>query len=307
VFQSPSVKMRKRLVENLALNAQAEFGNARSVTEEILNSVISDLRANPAVEVRDRALIFSNLGIQLPGKTQDQQKMTAEKYYLSPIDFVLFETNNQDVITEEMVAYPHIDLSGGDVKKHAYDSYAIFSQYYGHNNEPETLNYGVEICLDHDDARLRKNMTLENLPVTNSRLQIQLIPSSGSAIMQQCVVVDANGFVFNVDGWCPFSELTTPMEGNIGGVQSIYTSYTSIQNNVKYAAHTQLAKVKNPAQGNDPNINSADFEMLSADNVISLDVTKPYLIEGVFSDYFAGGCGTIQIYGAVKPYDLMLK
>ena len=36
--------------------------------------------------------------------------MTSEKYYLSPIDFVLFGTNNENVVTEEMVAYPHIDL-----------------------------------------------------------------------------------------------------------------------------------------------------------------------------------------------------
>ncbi|MFA9276047.1 MAG: hypothetical protein ACEQSE_14365 [Candidatus Aquirickettsiella gammari] len=307
VFQSPAVKMRKRLVESLALNAEAEFGNARSVTEQILNDTITDLRANPAVEVRDRALVFSNLGLQLPGKSQVHQALTTEKYFLSPIDFVLFETSNQDVITEEMVAYPHIDLSDGDVKRHVHDSYAIFSQNYGQNNLPAIINYGVEICLDHDDARLRKNMKRENLSATDVMLQIQLIPSSGSAIMQQCVVVGANGFVFNVDGWCAFDESTSPQAANVAGVQSVYTNYTFVQNGTQYNAHTQLAQVKNPAQGCDPNKYPADFQFLSAENVIGLTVSEPILNAGNFSDYFAGGCGAIQIYGGEVPYDLLPK
>lgn len=305
VFQSPAVQMRKRLVESLALNAEAEFGNARSVTEQILNNTITDLRVNPAVEVRDRALVFSNLGLQLPGKSQAHQSLTTEKYFLSPIDFVLFETSNQDVITEEMVAYPYIDLSDGDVKKHVHDSHAIFSQSFGENNVPSTVNYGIEICLDHDDARLRKNMNRENLPVTNTTLQIQLVPSSGSVIMQQCVVVGANGFVFNVDGWCALDNSVTPQADNVAGVQSVYTNYTSMQNGTQYSAHTQLAQVKNPAQGCDPNKFSADFQFLSTENVISLNVSEPILEVGSFSDYFAGGYGSIQIYGGNIPYDLL--
>lgn len=307
VFQSPAVKMRKRLVESLALNAEAEFGNARSVTEQILNNTITDLRANPAVEVRDRALVLSNLGLQLPGQQQTHQKLTTEKYFLSPIDFVLFETTNQDVVTEEMVAYPHIDLSDGDVKKHVHDSYAIFSQNYGEDNSPTTLNYGIEICLDHDDARLRKNMNRENLPAANPLLQIQLVPSSGSAIMQQCVVVGANGFVFNVDGWCAFDDSTSPQAANVAGVQSVYTNYVALQNGTQYGAHTQLAQVKNPAQGCDPNKYPADFQFLSAENVISLNIPAPVLRHGSFNDYFAGGYGSVQIYGVNSPYNLLSK
>ncbi|MBR7746404.1 hypothetical protein [Undibacterium baiyunense] len=304
VFQSPAVKMRKRLVESLALNAEAEFGNARSVTEQILSDTIIDLRANPAVQVRDRALVFSNLGLQLSGQSQTHQSLTTEKYFLSPIDFVLFETNNQDVITEEMVAYPHIDLSDGDVKKHVYDSYAIFNQNFGQNNVLSSINYGIEICLDHDDARLRKNMNRENLPANNTELQIQLVPSSGSVIMQQCVVVGKNGFVFNVDGWCALDNSVTPQADNVAGVQSVYTNYTLTQNGTQYSAHTQLAQVKNPAQGCDPNKYPADFQFLSAENVISLNVPEPILDVGSFSEYFAGGYGSIQIYGGNTPYDL---
>ncbi len=305
VFKTPSVQMRKRLVESLVLNAEAEFGNARSVTEQILSFTLTDLRANPAVEVRDRALIFSNMGLQVPGKSQTYIKMTSEKYFLSPIDFVLFETTNQDVVTEEMVAYPHIDLSGGDEKRSAFDSYAIFQQRYGRDNLPNRLTYGVEICLDHDDARLRKN--LGSYDATNKKqdglVNIQLIPSSGSAIVLQSVVADQNGFVFNCDGWCALSDATTPQAENVAGVQSVYTNYLSSQTEPQYFAHTQLARVNMPAEGRDPNFCSADFQVLSATDVLSIAVTEPTLQTGVFSDYFAGGAGEVHIYGTKQPYN----
>lgn len=306
VFNAPSVQMRKRLVESLVLNAQAEFGNARSVTEQILSFTLTDLRANPAVEVRDRALIFSNMGLQVPSKSQTYTKMTSEKYFLSPIDFVLFETKNQDVVTEEMVAYPHIDLSGGDEKKSAFDSYAIFQQGHDQTNQPNRLTYGVEICLDHDDARLRKNLgDSGSKELTNDGLvNIQLIPSCGSAIVLQSVVADHNGFVFNCDGWCAFSDATTPQAEEVAGVQSVYTNYLSMQSAPQYFAHTQLARVNSPAQGRDPNFNSADFQVLGTADVLSIAVVEPILPVGVFGDYFAGGCGEVHIYGAKQPYNL---
>ncbi len=306
VFDSPSVQMRKNLVESLVLNAQAEFGNARSVTEQILSYTLTDLRANPAVEVRDRALIFSNLGLQLPGKSQTHHTMTSEKYFLSPIDFVLFETTNQNVVTEEMVAYPHIDLSGGDLKRSAYDAYAIFQQGYGQDNTPVGLSYGVEICLDHDDARLRKNLGSHTSAGSeeSGTVNIQLIPSSGSAIVLQSVVAERNGFVFNCDGWCVLSDETTPQVGNVAGVQSVYSNYLSAQTAPQYFAHTQLARVNTPAKGRDPNFCSADFQFLSASDVLNIAVAEPNLQVGAFSDYFAGGAGEVHIYGAKQPYDL---
>jgi hypothetical protein len=304
VFASPSVQMRKRLVESLALNAQAEFGNARSVTEQILNETIADLRVNPAVEVRDRALIFSNIDLQIQGNSETFNKMTSDKYFLSPIDFVLFETNNQNVITEEMVAYPHIDLSDGDVKKSPYDPYAIFRQNYGEDNVPAYVDFGLEICLDHDDARLRKTMSSGNQPKVSDLVHIHLIPSSGSAIMQQCVVADHNGFVFNVDGWCAYDESSTPQQGDVNGVQSLYVSYHTVEGGTQYASHSQLARVNNPAKGSDPNYNSADFQELNVDNVGVLKVPLPTLDCGEFNDYFAGGTGAIHIFGIKQAYSL---
>lgn len=309
VFASPSVQMRKRLVESLAFNAQAEFGNARSVTEQILNETIADLRVNPAVEVRDRALIFSNIDLQIQGKSETFNKMTSEKYFLSPIDFVLFETNNQNVITEEMVGYPHIDLSDGDVKKAPYDPFAIFRQNYGEDNVPAYVDFGLEICLDHDDARLRKTMNREcpsNVSDASDLVHIHLIPSSGSAIVQQCVVAGHNGFVFNVDGWCAYDESSTPQQGDVNGVQSLYASYHSLDGCTQYAAHSQLAQVNNPAKGNDPNYNAASFNELNVDNVAVLTVPLPTLECGEFSDYFAGGTGALHVFGIKQAYPLTI-
>lgn len=306
VFQSPAVQLRKNLVKSLAMTAQAEFGESRSITEQILNDTISDLRLNPAVEVRDRALVFSNLGLEIPGATSRVKSMTSEKYFLSPIDFVLFETNNRDVVTEEMVAYPHIDLSGGDVKRKPFDKYAIFRQNYGESNAPQYVDFGVEICLDHDDARLRKNMDRQVFPNADDAVYIQLVPSSGSAIVLQSVVADKNGFVFNCDGWCSFDDSTEPQQGDVGGVQCVYANYESQQGNILYSAHTQLARVEQAAKGCDPNFASAQFQNLSAEDVIVVVVSEPVLSQGNLKDYFAGGSGAVHIYGAKTPYELFL-
>lgn len=304
IFESPSVQMRKKLVESLAINAQAEFGNARSVTEQILNQTIAELRINPAVSVRDRALIFSNIDLQIPGQSKAHQKMSSEKYFLSPIDFVLFETNNQNVITEEMVGYPYIDLSNGDTKKNPYDAHAIFRQNYGAGNSPEYMDFGVEICLDHDDARLRKNLEPQGAVSKGNAVHIHLIPSSGSAIVQQCVVADSNGFVFNVDGWCAYDDSSTPQQGDVNGVQSLYASYHDLQNGTQYAAHSQLARINAPAKGNDPNLYPASFQNLDVDNLEVHAVPVPSLDHGAFSDYFAGGSGALHIFGAKQAYVL---
>lgn len=304
VFQSPAVQARKNLVRNLALTAQAQFGAARNTTEQILSDTINDLRTNPALEVRDRAIVMSNPGLSIAGSGSSLRSMTSEKYYLSPIDFVLFGTNNENVVTEEMVAYPHIDLSGGDVKKHAFDKYAVFQQELGRDTQTKYLNFGIEICLDHDDARLRKNLGRQKAHGSDLEIQVQLVPSSGSAIVQQSVVAGANGFVFNCDGWCAFDSSSTPQQANIGGVECVYVNYASQQGNITYSAHTQLARVKQGAKGNDPNVGSASFQSLDQTDVVVVPVTEPSSVCGNLNQYFAGGSGAIHIYGANAPYSL---
>ena len=72
-----------------------------------------------------------------------------EKYYFSNEDLLLYDVNGRkDVVTEQMVTYPLIDLTGGDFKKDPLDKYSIFRQNYpeGHAAIPY-LDMAVEICL----------------------------------------------------------------------------------------------------------------------------------------------------------------
>lgn len=53
------------------------------------------------------------------------------------------------------------------------------------------VDFGVDVCLDHAAARLRKS---------GSRVHIHLIPSCGMAIDDNNIAIVPRGFVFNVDG-----------------------------------------------------------------------------------------------------------
>lgn len=304
VFQSQAVQMHKKLVRGLAESAEAEYGNARTVASRILSDAITDLRENPAIEVRDRALVFSNLLLDVPAKTLSTKQMTAEKYFLSNIDFLLFDREHRDVVTEEMVGYPHVDLSNGDIKQDPFDKYAIFRQNYGEENVPNHVDMGVEICLDHDDARLRKNMDREPFPSKADGLHVQLVPSCGSAIVPECVAVNINGFVFNCDGWSVIDGISTPQYGEEGNFKFLFADYTVTVNDMKYGAHTQLARVSKAALGNDPNYFCAEFQVLNEKDAVAIAVPTPQLIQGSLSDYFAAGAGAIHIYGLNQPYEI---
>ena len=118
--------------------------------------------------------------------------------------------------------------------------------------------------------------------------------------MQENVVADQFGFVFNCDGQVAFDASTVPQQGDLYGVQSVYASYSD----GAYAAHSQLARVQTAAQGNDPNNNSASFEVLSAADVTVITLNPPVLVDGVFANYFAGGPGAIHIFGLNQPYTM---
>ena len=131
-------------------------------------------------------------------------------------------------------------------------------------------------------------------------MHVQLIPSYGSQIVQDNVVADQYGFVFNCDGQTAFDANSVPQQGDLYGVQSVYVSY----NDGAYAAHSQLARVQTAAHGNDPNANSASFSCLSASDVTVIALDPPTLQGDVFANYFAGGPGAIHIFGLSSPYSM---
>jgi len=220
--------------------------------------------------------------------------MTTEKYYISNEDFILYDPNmppsilekqqGQDfIITEQMVGYPALDLSNGDLKQTADDPYAVFRQEI--NDKFIFMDIGIEICLDHSDARLRRNLSTFT---TNGMggIHVQIIPSCGMQIKPDNVAADNNGFVFNCDGQYA---LTTE---NTSGLKCVFKNYIYACD-TNYAAHTQLARVAQKAKGDNPKVpdSVATFQDVSA------IVPQVFDVSGDVSSYFAGGPGQIHIYG----------
>ncbi len=59
------------------------------------------------------------------------------------------------------------------------------------------ITFGLEICLDHDEGRLKDSPPQPGEPL----IQVQLIPSCGMSIQPRSVVAIKDGLVFNVDGF----------------------------------------------------------------------------------------------------------
>ncbi|HSS50077.1 MAG TPA: hypothetical protein VLX28_14160, partial [Thermoanaerobaculia bacterium] len=280
---------------------QVAYGPLQDMILDLLFNFMNTCQFYPCLEVRDRALIVSNIPLDSPNQALNAKTMTTEKYYDSGEDFVLYEvTGRKDVVTEQMTAYPYIDLSRGDLKESVYDQFAIFRQNYG--DGVHYLDFGIEICLDHYDARLRRNLDHEPFPKAGDAVHVQLIPSCGIQINQPSVAVDHNGFVFNCDGQYQLDSTTTPQQGVQNNVQCIYANYID-PNNGNYAGHTQLARVQTPATGEAPNLSSstdAVFQTLDPGAITIVPISAVPNLE----KYFAGGPGQVHIYGLAKPYVL---
>lgn len=301
VWASESTAVRNAVVDCLAKQWLAAYGPLSDVVFDMLVNFIKNCHAYPCLEVRGRGLIISNIPLDTPAGNLSTNNMTTEKYYDSNEDFLLYEVNGrQDVVTEQMTAYPYIDLSNGDLKKSAYDEYAIFRQNYGNGSY---MDFGIEICLDHSDVRLRRNIDNEPFPKPTDAVHVQLIPSCGMQISQPSVAVDANGFVFNCDGqYALDATVNQAQQGTLSNVQCIYANYVDPSNS-NYAGHTQLARVQTPAQGGDPNRSgstNASFQTLDPGGITIVPVSAvPNL-----NQYYAGGPGAVHIYGLSTPYIL---
>lgn len=297
LFASSSIKVRNSVVENLSAQWVKAFGPLKSVIFDMLIDFIKNCHAYPNCQVRNRTVIINN-----PASEESERVITSEKYFVSNEDFLLYETNGRDVITEQMTYYPSLDLSAGDVKSVPNDAYAVFSPK---GKEP-SLAYGLEICLDHSDLRLRRNIDL------NGPLALQIVPSCGMQIKADSVAAIAGGFVFNCDGQYA---LATDKSGRkvLNHVDSLYANYRKTvlgddQRKIEYAAHSQLAKVKQKAVGEDPsqeNSRPATFEPLTDQDIHIFPINASKRVD--IKKYFAAGAGAIHIYGLNSPYEINLS
>ena len=302
IYNSNSVKIRNNVVQNLSEQWLSTFGPLKGVIFDMLVNFIKNCHSYPNCEVRNRSVIVSNIPIRTPEVDNPSNLMTTEKYFVSNEDYLLYDVTGKQVITEQMTAYPPIDLSSGDAKQSAFDQYAIFRQNDINPQNPiatTVTDYGVEICLDHSDTRLRRN--IENEPEVIGGIHIQLIPSCGMQIKLSSVAADNNGFVFNCDGQYALND-TASGQGVINDVDCLYANYINETDN-NYAAHSQLARVKYPATGGDPNApdsTNATFKKLDETDVTVIPVSAPTNL----NNYFAGGSGQIHIYGLNNPFVL---
>ncbi len=282
IFDSNRTLVRNNVVRNLAEQWQAAFGPLKNVLFDMLVDFIKVCHSYPVCEVRNRDIIVSNVPVKLEGESSTHL-MTTEKYFVSNEDFVLYEPDGKNVITEQMTAYPFIDLSDGDAKRSAFDVHAIFEQNIGRDAR---LAYGVEICLDHADARLRRN--IERTLPRGGHVDAHIIPSCGMQIMQASVAARSGGFVFNCDGQSPIGPAgRSSGQAEIQGVDCLFADYQKAGS--PYAAHSQLARVHEPAVGDDPEASgssNASFHSLPPDQVESFALENP---PGDLNEYFAGG------------------
>lgn len=304
IYAANSTTVRNAVVEALSKQWLAAYGPLNGVIFDMLVNFIKNCHAYPSLEVRNRALIISNIPLDTPLAALNTNNMTSEKYYVSNEDFLLYEVSgNPNVVTEQMTTYPYIDLSNGDIKKTAYDKHAIFRQNYGNGNFPNYMDFGIEVCLDHSDVRLRRNIDNEPFPAPGNAVHIHLIPSCGMQISQPSVAADTNGFVFNCDGqYALDSSIGQAQQGTLNSVTCIYANYVDADNS-NYAGHTQLARVQTPAQGGDPNrstSSNASFQTLNATDITIVPVAAVPNLD----QYFAGGPGQVHIYGLEAPYTL---
>lgn len=144
--------------------------------------------------------------------------------------------------------------TGKERQRWAFDGTGIF--------ELDGITFGLEVCLDHAEQRLRNSPN----EVGENMVQIQLIPSAGMEIVQKSVIAMKNGFVFNVDG-------SYGLKGKTPG-----------------SAHSMLAKVTKMHVG----ARDAQMDPIDPEHVISVTAVES------FDNYFAKGPGEIHIYPAQR-------
>lgn len=208
---------------SLAGNCTAAAGKVQTA----MNAFADYCRHAPLYEVTDRCYVVAG---GPPGPNYPHG-LSVQKKFLSNEDFVLNLYGK--VVTEDQCAYPVIPEVHGEDKLEAFDDYSIFTI--------GGIKFGLEICLDHYNARLRTNRQ-----PASELVQIQLIPSCGMAIQQPSVIAGPGGLVFNCDG--QYGGLTT-VEGTLWSSSTVS------------GAHAQLTQVTTPCADDSPAANAVNASL----------------------------------------------
>lgn len=299
VLSSSTTTVRNDIVRALGEGLNASAGPLNLVIFDAFVNFIKNAHAYPEVEVRNRALVLSGSAVDGVSVPLGAHALTAEKYYDSTEDFLLWDVTGKHVITEQMAAYPVLDTSAGDFKTDPFDPYAIFTV----PTAAAPLNVGVEICLDHSDRRLRKSAMRSPWPTAGDGVDLHLVPSCGMQLHAPSVAARAGGWAFNCDGQYALGEAAQAgagQRGTVAGVDCDYTDYVDVAGPA-YAAHTQLARIKTgPVCADQNTLGSHDATFEPAPEVTVVPVTSV----PAHDEFFAGGAGAIHIYGKDIPLPL---
>ena len=298
VFADSSTKVRNDIVAALGKGWLESSGPLNGVVFDMLVNFIKNGHAYPKVEVRNRALILSGAAVEGVLSPLGVNALTTEKSFDSNEDFLLWDVTSKPVITEQMTAYPILDITGGDFKRDAHDPHAIFQV----PAVAAPINIAVEVCLDHSDRRIRKNIDRNPWPARADGIDLHIIPSCGMQLHAPSVGSRAGGWAFNVDGQyalAPTAKPGVPTRGVVSGVESAYTDYINPAGS-DYAAHSQLARVLAPAKlGDEKAPGAADATFAPAPEELATVIAVAGTDD--LGAYFAGGAGALHIYGLQAP------
>lgn len=293
VLNDSSVIQRNNVVKAIGEGWVNSTGAIQDALFDMMINFVKLGHAYPKVIVRNRALVVGSPALRGVAGSLETTSLTTEKYFASNEDFLLWDVTGKPVVTEQMVAYPQLDLSSGDLKQSSGDSHAIFEVTGG-------PTIGVEICLDHSDHRLRRSAALSPWPAAGDGVQLHVIPSCGMQIHPASVAAITGGLAFNCDGLYGLDGATSgeAIRGDVGGVASVHTSYID-GTDTTYGAHTMLARVvTGPVLGDSakPGAENATFAVPDVDVTV---VPVPRTAE--MQSVFAGGPGAVHLYGLTTP------
>ncbi|NER29738.1 MAG: hypothetical protein F6J89_19500 [Symploca sp. SIO1C4] len=145
------------------------------------------------------------------------------------------------------------------------------------------LTFGLEICVDHYIERLKRLKKSNKLPP----IDIQLIPSCGMSILQDAIVAQKKGYVFNCDGQ------------SVGSIESKFTPRNEPLSDTKTVggdipsreSHSNLIQITNDAPSA---LTYKPIAPVSGHVVKSPEswTKQPIKIE----DLYAEGAGDLHIY-----------
>jgi hypothetical protein len=303
IFSRTTTLVRNGVVADLAHRYRQADGEDAAKIFEVVEDYLQWGHAHPVLQVRNRAIIQGpDLGTAAGVFAGAPASATTEKYYDAASDFVLWDTTGRDdVVTEQMIAHPYIDLSTGDLKRAPGDPHAILRLA---PDAVAPVDVGVEICLDHADARLRRGLPRNRWPRdAGEGVELQIVPSCGAVLAPASVAAAAGGYVFHVDGQSAVGDGVSPSgAGVVYGVRCAFGSYIDPAN-PRYQAHSQLARVAQAAVGGEaksPSSAPAVLEHLPADTVSILPLSP----RPTHDTFFAGGPGALHVFGLNAPLPL---